>query len=309
MIIGLFYLIVPLLLIVIISINRQPNILNWLLTVISFGSVIAYMWATARWEMVGIYFRSLFPILFLIACVFSYTRIKKPEIPPKKISVLLGFLLHSALIIFFSGLNWFSFKGYVSPENTIDFSSPFRSGKQIVLNGGSSPFTNGHFHVRPQNYALDFVGLNNLGMRSSSIAGGAVLEDYIIYGEEVYSPLDGKVVVVVDKFDDLNPPETDIENLAGNHILIESQGIEILLAHFKKGSIRVSEGDLVTTNSLLGEVGNTGNTSEPHLHIHAEAGGDPKTILNGKAVPFTIDNQFLVRGDIIHSRKKSEYKE
>jgi hypothetical protein len=46
-------------------------------------------------------------------------------------------------------------------------------------------------------------------------------------------------------------------------------------------------------------VGNTGNTSEPHLHIHVEKGGETNTILNGIAVPFTINNQYLVRGDII----------
>jgi murein DD-endopeptidase MepM/ murein hydrolase activator NlpD len=71
------------------------------------------------------------------------------------------------------------------------------------------------------------------------------------------------------------------------------------LAHLKKGSIKVNVGDVVNTNTLIGQVGNTGNTSEPHLHLHVEKGGAKNTILNGKAVPFTINNQFLVRGDII----------
>ena len=91
--------------------------------------------------------------------------------------------------------------------------------------------------------------------------------------------------------------------MAGNHILIESNGVEILLAHFKKGSIKVKVGEIVTTNTILGQVGNTGNTSEPHLHIHVENGGEPNTILNGKAVPFTINKQFLVRNDVLRSRK------
>jgi len=306
MIIGLFYIFVPLLLIGLIAVKRQPNILIWILTIISFGSVIAYLLATARWEMVSIHFRLIFPVLYLIACVFSYVRIKRPEIPPKKIVVIVGIGLHLILIIFFSGLNWFSFKGYVIPENTIDLTSPFRNGKQIVLHGGASPFTNAHFHVKPQNYALDIVGLNNLGMRSSSFAGGARLDNYVIYGEPIYSPIDGKITIVVDKYFDQNPPITDVEHLAGNHILIEGEGIEILLAHLKEGSIIVKEGDIVTTNSILAQVGNTGNTSEPHLHIHVETGGVPQTILNGKAVPFTINNQFLVRGDIIRFRKNDD---
>ena len=299
MLIGLFYIIVPLFLIGIIAFKRLPSILIWVFTILSFGSVIAYLWATVRWEIVSIYFRSIFPILFLIACVIGYKRIKKPAIPPKKIIMISGIVLHVILIIFFSGLNWFSFRGYITPKNTINLASPFHNGKQIVLHGGSSPFTNGHFHVKPQNYALDIVGLNNLGMRASSFQGGSDLSDYVIYGQPIYSPLNGTVVAVEDKYDDQTPPTTDIEHLAGNYILIESEGVEILLAHLKRGSIVVKIGDAVTTNTLLGQVGNTGNTSEPHLHIHVEKGGETNTILNGIAVPFTINNQYLVRGDII----------
>jgi peptidase M23-like protein len=299
MLIGIFYIIVPLFLIGMIAFKKQQSILMWVFTILSFGSVIAYLWATARWEIVSIYFRPIFSILYLIACVVGYKRIKKPKTLPKKIAMVFGIGLHVVLIIFFSGLNWFSFKGYITPENTIDLASPFHNGKQIVLHGGASPFTNGHFHVKPQNYALDIVGLNNLGMRASSFQGGSDLNDYVIYGQVIYSPLNGTVIAVEDKYDDQTPPTTDIEHLAGNYILIGSEGVEILLAHLKKGSIVVKIGDIVTTNTLLGQVGNTGNTSEPHLHIHVEKGGEANTVLNGIAVPFTINKQYFVRGDII----------
>ena len=304
LLISLFYIIVPLLFIGMIAFKRQPSILIWIFTILSFGSVIAYLWASARWEMVSIYFRPIFPILFLIACIIGYKRIKKPKLPQKKIVVILAIVLNLVVIIFISGLNWFTFKGYATPENSIDLISPFRNGRQIVLHGGASPFINGHFHVKPQNYALDIVGLNNLGMRASSIAGGSDLDNYVIYGEPIYSPCEGTVVIVVDEYNDQTPPKTDIEHIAGNHILIKSDGNEILLAHLKKGSIKVKVGDIVTTNTLLGQVGNTGNTSEPHLHLHVENGGEPETILNGKAIPFTINEQYLVRGDVIEFKKE-----
>ena len=304
LIIGLFYIILPIILIGIIAFKRQPNILIWIITILSFGSVIAYLWATARWEIVSIYFRPIFPILYLTACVVGFKRIKKPKTPQKKIVMILGIALNLVVIVFISGLNWFSFKGYSTPENVIDLASPFHNGRQVVLHGGASPFTNGHFHVKPQNHALDIVGLNNLGMRSSSISGGSDLDNYVIYGEPVYSPIDGKILIAVDKYDDQTPPKTDVENIAGNHILIERNGIEILLAHFKKGSIAVKKGNIVTTNTLLGQVGNSGNTSEPHLHIHVEKGGETNTILNGIAIPFTINEQYLVRGDIIKIEKE-----
>ena len=299
LLIALFYILAPLLLIGIITFIRQPNKLIWIFTILPFGSFIFYLWMTARWEVVGIYFRPIIPILFLIACIIGYKRIKKPKTPPKKIITILGITVNLVIIIFFSGLNWFSIKGYTTPKNTIDLVSPFRNGKQIVLHGGVSPFLNGHFHVKPQNYAIDIVGLNNIGMRASSITGGSNLNNYVIYGEPIYSPCKGTVAIVVDKYDDQAPPKTDREHLAGNHVLIEYEGVEILLAHLKKGSIKVSVGDTVNTNTLLGQVGNTGNTSEPHLHMHVEKGGDIKTILNGVAVPFTINKRFLTRGAIL----------
>ncbi|NNL01608.1 MAG: peptidoglycan DD-metalloendopeptidase family protein [Eudoraea sp.] len=299
MIIGLFYIIVPLLLIGLIVRKRPPNILLWIITMVSFGSVIAYLWASARWEMVSIYFRPIFLAAYVIAGVLSYTRIKKPETPPKKIVTIFSVVLHLLLIVFFSGLNWFSFRGYLTPENSIDVASPFHSGKQVVLHGGASPFTNGHFHVKPQNYALDIVGLNSVGMRAASISGGANLNDYVIYGTPVYSPVNGFITVVVDEYDDLTPPNTDTDHLAGNHVLIKAEGVEVLLAHLKKGSVAVNVGDTVTTNTLIGNVGNTGNTSEPHLHMHIEKDGEPNTVLDGSAVAFTINKQFLVRGDVL----------
>ncbi len=299
MLIGLFYIIVPLFLIGIIAFKKQPNVWSWVLTIITFGLVVAYLWTTTRWEIVSIYLRPVIPVLYVIACAVGYKRISKQKVSANKIVLILSVGIHFVLIVLFLGLNWFSFKGYISPENTIDLASPFKSGKQIVLHGGSSPFINGHYHVKPQNHAVDIVGLNTFGMRASSFAGGADLNNYEIYGEAVYSPCNGTIIDVVDQYDDLIPPNTDKINLAGNYILIESDGLEILLAHLKKGSISVRPGDIVTTNTLLGRVGNTGNTSEPHLHMHVEKGGEPNTILNGEGVPFTIDKEYLVRGNLL----------
>jgi len=293
-----FYVIIPILLIGAIIFKRQPNILSWALTVSSFGLVITFMWATSRWEIVSIYLRTLFPILYLIACVVGFKRIKKQKIPQSKKASILGISANVFLIVIMSGLNWFTFTGFYAPEDTIDLTSPLRNGQYVIVHGGASSFINAHFHVKPQNYALDIVGLNNLGMRASSFAGGTELNNYVIYGDSVYCPCAGTVIIVVDKYNDLIPPETDTKHLAGNHILIECEGVEILLAHLKKGSIIVKQGDIVTTKSVLGQVGNTGNTSEPHLHIHVESGVAPGTIF-GKGIPFTINDKFLVRGDII----------
>ena len=299
LIIGLFYILVPLLLICIILFVRYSKFILWLLSILSFGSVIFYLWLTARWEIISLFLRPVFIILFVAACIISYQRIDKETKSLNKLVTIFSAGIYLALLIFMSGLNWFSIKGYLAPQQVVDLASPFKSGKQVVVHGGRSPFTNAHYHVKPQNYALDIVGLNELGMRASSISGGNNLNEYVIYGAPVYSPVEGVVVKVVDQFEDLRPPETDRINIAGNHILIKANEIEILLAHLKRGSIAVSLGDKVTTDTLLGQVGNSGNTSEPHLHIHVEKGGELGKALDGESVPFTINDRFLVRGDVI----------
>jgi len=143
------------------------------------------------------------------------------------------------------------------------------------------------------------VGLNKLGLRASPFSDMENLDNYEIYGASLYSPCNGTVAVAVDEFQDLIPPKTDPEHLAGNHVLLECNGVEVLLAHMQKDSVNVSVGDTVTTATIIGKVGNTGNTSEPHLHLHAERDGEPGEILDGTAVPVKIDDRFLVRGSVL----------
>jgi hypothetical protein len=270
-----------------------------MLNTVAFGMVIAFMWASARWELTSIYLRTFFPVLFLFAGMISYGRIRAPKSPPGKAQTLIGMAANGLLIVLMAGFNWFSFRGHSAPDGTIDLTSPLRGARFVVLHGSASPFTNGHFRVGPQNYALDILGLNALGSRADILGDRSDLESYSIFGVELYSTCAGRIAAAMDDFEDLVPPATDPEHPAGNHVLIECKGVEVLLAHMKHGSVRVGVGDSVTVETVLGQVGNTGNTSEPHLHIHAEQGGEPGAILDGKAVPITIDGRFLVRGDIL----------
>jgi murein DD-endopeptidase MepM/ murein hydrolase activator NlpD len=204
-----------------------------------------------------------------------------------------------ALITLFAGLCWRSFMGYPAPDNAIELSSPLQEGQFVVGHGGASPFINGHFKVKPQNYALDLLGVNAWGARSNIMGDPSQLHNYAIYGKPIVAPCDGLVVLARDGLPDLTPGETDRENLAGNHVVIECQGVEIILAHMLRGSVFVEKSRRVETGDFLGRVGNSGNTSEPHLHMHAEKGGEPGQILDGEPVPMLIDGKFLVRGNLL----------
>jgi Na+-translocating ferredoxin:NAD+ oxidoreductase RnfC subunit len=92
---------------------------------------------------------------------------------------------------------------------------------------------------------------------------------------------------------DLTPPEMNAKNPEGNHVSLTCDGKEamIIMAHLQRGSITVKKGDKVKEGQIIGRVGNSGNTSEPHLHIHAER--------DGTGIPLRFDGRFLVRNHLV----------
>jgi hypothetical protein len=287
---------IPMFLIGAVVISRQPNRFRWLVTFITFGMVIAYLLLSARWDISSLYLRVAIPVAFIAANFIGYQRIRESD-TAGKLQAAVYWTTTLGVIVLMSGFLWFSIRGNLMPDGAVDLTSPLE-GTNVVLNGGSSPFTNAHFRVRPQDFALDIVGVNAIGSRASLFGSHGDLGSYVIYGAPIFSPCDGRISAVVNTLPDHSPPDGDTENPAGNHVLIECKDIEVLLAHMQQQSVTVTVGELVTTGALLGKVGNSGNTTEPHLHIHAERGGEPGVILDGEAVPITIAGRFLVRNSI-----------
>lgn len=81
-------------------------------------------------------------------------------------------------------------------------------------------------------------------------------------------------------------------SLAGNHVMIETPGGIVALCHLKHGSVVVSVGSRVAIGEQIGCCGNSGNSTEPHLHLQAMDRTDPVT---AQAVPFTLDGRPLPR--------------
>src|SRR5699024_1782179 len=119
--------------------------------------------------------------------------------------------------------------------------------------------------------------------------------NYHIFGDTIYSPCVGEVQEIRDYMPDLIPPETNPALPEGNYVSLTCDHIDqdtmIYLAHMQENSIEVEPGDKVDTGESLGKVGNSGNTTEPHLHIHAEK--------NGVGVPIEYDGRFLVRNSLV----------
>lgn len=141
-----------------------------------------------------------------------------------------------------------------------------------MLQGGNSFVTNPFHALSGNRLALDIVRLNAFGNRAKSIAPRA-LDAYEIFGDRLYSPCAGTVVAIRDNLPDNAPGKPDVKHPEGNYIMLKCAEAEILMAHLRQGSLMVAAGEVVSPGQPLGQVGNSGNTLEPHLHISARKSG------------------------------------
>jgi murein DD-endopeptidase MepM/ murein hydrolase activator NlpD len=161
---------------------------------------------------------------------------------------------------------------------------------------------NGQIHYA-QRFAIDWMLLNS---EARLFRGdGKSVKDYECYGAKVIAVADGTVVDTDSEFDDQIPgslpdPKTiTLQNVDGNHIVIDvGHGKYAFYAHFQKGSLLVAKGDHVKRGQVLALVGNTGNTSAPHMHFHLM---DGVSVLGSNGLPYVID-QFEVAGQLSNKR-------
>jgi hypothetical protein len=132
--------------------------------------------------------------------------------------------------------------------------SPFHEAWR-VSRGGADPRHNHHQRSSDQSFAYDFL----------PVEGGA-------WEREIFAPCDGTVAWTEDRHEDAPPEERRIDSKhpAGNYVSIETPRGFVILAHLKKGSIVLLPGTPVRTGDLIGRCGNSGNTEQSHLHVHAQ---------------------------------------
>lgn len=188
--------------------------------------------------------------------------------------------------------------GFSSDEKGIELAFPLTEG--YIGQGGNSALINYHqADTTSQQYALDIVKLNSWGMRARGFLP-VDFNKYTIYGDTIFSPCDGKIVKTKDGQDNAPLGVADTLNPRGNYIVLEYQNNLIVMGHMLKNSIMVSTGDIVKKGQPIAQVGNSGNTTQPHLHIHAIAGTDTsKIIRGGNGIPIYFDGKFPVRNDRI----------
>ena len=192
--------------------------------------------------------------------------------------------------------------------------------------GWGASLHTGHRWILPEAYALDIARLGSSGLTYSG--EGARFSDYYAYGVEIYAAGAGKVIEAANDVGEdpsllqLPGESTDAytarvrenqakllktENgLLGNYVLIEHANRDYsLYAHLQPGSVRVRPGDSVAAGTLLGRLGSSGNSTEPHLHFQVcngpsalQCSGMPVNFSNIKILWAEIDRA-VQSGDIV----------
>ncbi|XZF16699.1 peptidoglycan DD-metalloendopeptidase family protein [Chitinophagaceae bacterium MMS25-I14] len=145
---------------------------------------------------------------------------------------------------------------------------PF-NGEWTVTWGGDTKEQNYHVESEAQKNAFDILITDANG--STHKTDGKTNKDYYAFGKELSAPCDGEVVLVVDGVKDNVPGVLNPVYVPGNTVIIKTANDEYLFfAHFKQHSIVVKEGQKVKQGQKLGLCGNSGNSSEPHLHFHIQ---------------------------------------
>ncbi|WP_158057005.1 M23 family metallopeptidase [Halorussus halophilus] len=157
-------------------------------------------------------------------------------------------------------------------DQRVEYTLPVE-GEWTVVNGGPTRDDSHSWGILTQRYAYDLVMTDEAG--KSYEGDGDSPEEYYCFGEPVVAPADGVVVEASDGHRDyhraggwLDPRQRD---LRGNWVTIEHADDEYSdLAHLREDSVEVSEGQRVERGQRIGRCGNSGNSTEPHLHFHVQ---------------------------------------
>ena len=176
-------------------------------------------------------------------------------------------------------------------------SLPF-GGEWYVFWGGRFVESNYHAEATDQAFAMDFLIIRD---RRSHTGDGKRNEDYFCFGEPILAPGDGMVVASENSLLDQPPGVMNPSQPLGNYVIIDHHTGEFsFLAHLQQGSVTVRPGMQVRRGDVIGKCGNSGNSSEPHLHYHLQ---NTATFGKGEGMPvqfadFDVNGARVRRGEV-----------
>ncbi|MBI5827297.1 MAG: M23 family metallopeptidase [Deltaproteobacteria bacterium] len=264
------------------------------------GTALLFILLAGQWLFLSYYLKYAAVFFYLLAVLKSHYRLKRRSIFSRVKRDGKSGPIKAALLFLFIFLCAVAIKGRYYTGEPVELSFPLKNGRYYVMQGGSGFLLNAfHGFKSSQRYAVDLVKLNLYGNRANGLFPKK-LSSYAIFGDTVYSPCDGMVVRSSDGApDDPRDKGNYKDNPAGNHVIINCKGVYVLIAHMMGNSLHAGKGDNVKAGEPLGNVGNSGNSMEPHLHIQATK----ELIPGGEGVPILFNGYFPVMNGIITARE------
>ncbi len=279
--IVMLHLVIPLALIIWTWLRSYNSITTWGVQMLLLFSYTAFIFLLGSWVYASFYLRYAIIILAIAAAIWSFLRVR--GLPLFITPHVTGWVGYSAGLIISAMLVYFvvgAVRSHFYDETPVNLAFPFEHGTYAVFEGGNgraSSLMNYHHSAAihqgartnlSMRYAVDIAKVTSWG---NDAAGFLPRQNdkYAIFNQVIYSPCDGEVSEVEDKWPNETPWSGNPPYNVGNHILITSDGFGVLMGHLQKGSMMVKAGDRVKKGQPLALVGNSGWTSQPHLHIQA----------------------------------------
>lgn len=242
------------------------------------------------------------------------SRLRMPVVAAGAAALLAGVILEvpgwwstAALVVFVVGMACYVRVGTPTGP-TVDIGAPV-AGRWLALNSPSSRVPSHGVHAWSQTHACDLVHEPEDGTRPPGgwLPVARRPEDFSGFGQPVLSPVAGTVVRSVDRMRDHWSRTSPLglvwfvlegvrevlgpTGVLGNHVAVRAEeGHVVLLAHLRHRSVTVARGDRVARGDVLGSCGNSGNSTEPHLHLQVMDRPSPWV---AAGMPFTVDGRPL----------------
>lgn len=296
----------PLLLTAWLWLSPTRNAVGLTLQILAIFSVIVAVWLVGIWTMIPRWTLAVFAFFALVGAV------RGARSPAARFGAKgwLQSVISIALLIVGGGFIAEARRAHQPPAiASIRLAMPLDGDDLVVANGGSRLLLNAHQDTLDlsvprhrlwlgQSYGVDIVATRPIGITSDALRPTDP-KRYAIFGRPVHAPCDGTVSALRDGQPDLNVAQVDDNIMTGNHITLSCRGIEIVMAHLKRGSVQVRAGQQVRVGHTIAAVGNSGMTDEPHLHIHAQMPGTTQAPFSGQPVAMLFNSRFLARNDRI----------
>lgn len=220
-------------------------------------------------------------ILSVIVCIILLlvAFAKKKKVIPIALLLFVS-LFASWPSLWFFGIGQIAYPTDLDAVNpSLSIRSPF-SEPVIVAWGGDTIDKNYHVWIPCERWAYDIFA-------APAVIESQNLYDYGIYSMDIAAPITGTVVGVFDGEQDHGTDMDDFPSMLGNYVFIEVEetGTYLVLAHLQYQSVTVEIGDYITAGTVIARVGNTGASSEPHLHIHHQRQNPNEILMTAEGLP------------------------